>query len=122
MNFAVIIVGGVVALIGAAFVLAPQRLKPVFRRLLEEGRTDVAVFVRAAFGALLFTAAPETRQPSMAVALGVLLWISAAAIPLLGPARIQRFADWWLERSDLLLRLWGLLAAAFGVYVTWLGS
>jgi len=77
--------------------------------------------IRILLGILFLLAASETRAHSFVLALGILFILAGVVIPLLGTARIERLAHWWLGRSDGILRLWALFPVAFGAAVLWSG-
>jgi hypothetical protein len=72
-------------------------------------------------GGILVVAAPATRLPAFVRGLGVLLIAAGVSIPLLGEARVDRMAAWWLRQTDGMLRAWGALAAILGAVVAWSG-
>ena len=49
--------------------------------------------------------------------IAVIALVAAILILLAGPRRLDRTVDWWLARSDAMLRVSLAFAAAFGGYL-----
>jgi hypothetical protein len=121
MSAVVAIVGLLILGISIAVLISPAKLKRVLHIFLQKQWWHFVTVIRILVGILFVVAASETRSPSFVVAAGILFILAGVAIPIMGSARIERLANWWLERSDGTLRLWALVTAAFAVLVTWSG-
>jgi hypothetical protein len=77
-----------------------------------------AVGIRLALGLALLVAAPVARYP---LAFTVVAWIAIAAAVVgaaLGRRRLQRFAQWWIDRfSPAGTRAWLIIALAFAAFL-----
>ncbi len=121
MSSVVIIVGFFILGISIAILISPVKLKRVLHIFLQKQWWRFAAVIRILIGILFVVAASETRAPSFVLAVGIMFILAGVAIPLMGSARIERLVNWWLESSDGTLRLWALVAAAFGAVVLWCG-
>lgn len=77
----------------------------------------LAVVVRLGFGILLLIVAESLRFSIVMTALGWIAIAAAIVILLMGPERLEKLVTWWLTRSDALLRISALFAAAFGAFL-----
>jgi hypothetical protein len=122
MTALVVILGALIAALGAAGVVSPRVLigfvDSVWRR--PRGIYGV-VAVRLVLGVVLVVAAPDCRFPEIVRILGVLSLVAAVVLPLLGRERLRRMIDWWISRPGGFIRAWSLAAVAFGVFLGYAG-
>ena len=79
-----------------------------------------AVGIRVVLGFALIFSAAESRFPQTFEIIGWIAIVAAVAGVLLGRQRLQRFTNWWIERfSAWSIRLWVLIALAFGVFLVY---
>jgi hypothetical protein len=121
MSAVVVIVGLLILGIGIVILISPVKLKRILHIFLQRQWWYFVTVIRILMGILFVMAASETRAPSFVGAVGIMFILAGVAIPLVGFARIERLAHWWLQRSAGILRLWALVAAAFGAVVLWCG-
>lgn len=121
MSVVVVVFGLIMLGISTAILAAPERLKRMLRVFLDKQGFGVAVGIRIVVGILFLMAASETRAPSFITAVGILFIVAGVAIPFIGRARIDRLANWWLERPDWVLRMWAAAAGALGGVLVWCG-
>ena len=121
MSVLVAIVGLFILGIGVAVLLSPAQLKRVLRIFLQKRWWRLAAAIRILIGIVLLIAASETRAPAFVFVVGVLFIAAGASLPLIGSARLERLSNWWLERPDVLFRLWALATVAFGAALVWCG-
>lgn len=119
MSMAVLIVGLLILVAAFAGALSPEALRKVLRLFLQRGWWNLAMTVRVVVGALFLLAAPGTRAPLLVQVFGILFILAGIAIPLMGSARLEKLAHWWLERPDYMFRLWAIPAGAFGAAILW---
>jgi len=107
---------------GAAILVSPERLKKMLRIFLDkQGFGLAAVGIRIVVGVLFLMAASDTRAPSFITGVGILFIVAGVAIPFIGRARVDRLANWWLERPGWVLRVWAVTAGALGWVFVWCG-
>ena len=121
MSAIVVIVGLIIFGMGIAVLIQPGTLRKMLQVFLAKHWWSLVTVIRVVVGILLMLAASKSRAPTFIIAVGILFVLSGTPLPLLGTPRIERLAGWWLERSNTTLRLWGLLAAAFGAVILWSG-
>lgn len=121
MRIVVLILGFIIFGIGIVVLISPSNLKKMIHVFLAKKWLSFATMIRILFGILFLLAASETRAPFFVLTLGILFILAGVVIPLLGTARIERLAHWWLGRSDGILRLWALFSIAFGAAILWSG-
>ena len=97
MNLLVLGVGGLLAATGAWALVFPGQALRLLRWFQSTGIYSPAIAIRLAFGVALLLGAQATRWPALAIALGVMFLLGAAAIPLLGEERISAIIGWWLD-------------------------
>jgi uncharacterized membrane protein HdeD (DUF308 family) len=121
LSAVVVIVGLLILGIGIVILISPAKLKRTLHIFLQRQWWHFVTVIRILIGILFVMAASETRAPSFVRVIGIMFILAGVAIPLVGFARIERLANWWLQRSDGILRLWALVASAFGAAVLWCG-
>jgi hypothetical protein len=120
MGVAVAGFGLLVLVIGVLGLLQPARLVAwVERTWQSRAGFQLAIALRALLGILLIASASSTRFPWLIGALGVLSLAAAAALPVLGYARVRSFVEWWTARSTGFVRAWSLVACAFGAFLVY---
>jgi hypothetical protein len=82
-------------------------------------RFVMAVAIRVVMGGLLWWLAEDLRHTPFMRILAVIAIFAAVGILLMGQGRLNTLVDWWLSRSDGLLRFSALLAAVFGAYLVY---
>jgi multisubunit Na+/H+ antiporter MnhG subunit len=119
MTIFVALLGALVVIAGAVGVVSPARFRGMFTAMPARTRFVLAVVIRLAMGALLWFLADELRHPLVMRVLAVIAVVAAVVILVMGQARLDRFVDWWLERSDSVMRVSCLIACAFGAYLVY---
>jgi len=114
--------GLAVAGIGLFGVAAPTHLT----RLLGNWRVitslPMTLAIRIVFGSIFVIASPDCRLPTLVRLIGFLEFGGAAALLGLGTGRLERFVDWWLQRSSSFVRYWCLGATALGIFILYAGA
>jgi hypothetical protein len=77
-----------------------------------------AVLVRILLGSALILIADQSRFPMAFLAIGCISLGAAVAAMFAGRERLQQFIAWWANRfTPALVRIWLLLALAFGGFL-----
>jgi hypothetical protein len=118
----VFLAGVGVAGIGLLGVAAPSQLAGLLARWRVLTGLPVTLALRLGFGTLFVLAAPSCRFPGFVRLIGVLELVGAMALVVLGAARLQRFVEWWLVRPPSFVRVWCLVALAFGFSLAYAGG
>lgn len=119
MTIIVAVLGALVIVVGLIGLVQPDRFRSMFTAMDSQLRFRLAIGTRLAMGALLWWLADELRHPHVMRILAVIAVIAAVAVPIMGRDRLDRLISWWLSRSDGLLRVSALFAAAFGAYLVY---
>jgi len=123
MAFLVSMFGGLIVGIGLFGLIHPRGLVEFIRSIWESPSIlPIAVTLRLVLGATLLAAAASSRFPVALSALGVLMILTAAALPILGADRFRGFVQWWVERPSPIIRAWSGVAILFGallIYAVW---
>jgi hypothetical protein len=106
---------------GIATLVSPGTLKQLLYKLLQKKWLAYVTIFRILIGILLAIAAPQTKAPQFIWALGILFILAGVVIPFIGIRRIEWLANWWLERSDMVLRMWAAIATLLGIAIIWAG-
>ena len=117
MTNIVALLGLLLALLGLVGLVQPSRFRTIFGSMESATRFVLAIVVRLGMGALLWWLADELRHPQVMRVLAVIAVLAAAGVLLMGRKRLDDLVDWWLSRSDSLLRVSALFVAAFGGYL-----
>jgi hypothetical protein len=120
MNIAIIAFGLLILVLGGLGVVRPPALVGIVERLTGSAAgLYVAFAFRVILGLLLLAAAAGTRFPVAIRVLGIVVLISAAAIPIIGRERLHRLTTWWARRPATVIRATSLFACAFGAFLVY---
>ncbi len=78
--------------------------------------------LRAVLGVIFLLAAPSCRFPRTMVALGYVALAAAAAVLLLGAARIEGLVQWWFRQPEAVIRSAYGGTVLFGGFLVYSGS
>ncbi len=121
MSFLVILIGLLIFGIGVGILFSPATLRQILNNFLLKKWLVPATLLRIFIGIIFLIAAPSTRWPIFIHILGIVFILAGVSIPLLGTEKIERLANWWMERSDAILRVWAAIAAVLGIAILWAG-
>jgi len=116
------LVGLAVAGIGLLGVTAPTNLTRLLGNWRVLAGLPVTFAVRIVFGSIFVIAAPDCRLPTLVRLIGFLEFGGAAVLLGLGAARLERFVEWWLQRSSSFVRYWCLGAFTLGMVILYAGA
>jgi hypothetical protein len=119
MPVIVAVFGALVALLGLVGLVQPERFRGMFTAMDSQVRFVLAIGLRLVLGALLWWLADELRHPHVMRVLAAIAIFAAVMLLIMGRERLDRLIGWWLSRSDGLLRVSALFAAAFGVFLVY---
>ena len=119
MTWIIVTFGALIFVLGAVGLVHPARFRALFSSMGSRSRFIFTVAIRLVMAALLWWLADELRHPQVMRILAVVVAVAAVGILVAGRARLDRLVDWWLGRSDAILRLSALIAAAFGAWIAW---
>ena len=122
MSQVVVIVGLGILLFSISIFISPAKLKRLLQIFIERRWWQYAMAIRLVIGILFLVAAPDTHAPTVVRILGIIFILAGAALPIMGPARIERLIHWWLARRESTYRLWAIVVAGFGMLIMWSGQ
>ena len=111
--------GVLVATIGAWAVFDPAQLVAFGTRFTSPAGLWTAVGLRLAVGLLLWITAAASRTPIVLRVLAVLFILSGVSLPFLGVDRLQGIVDWGASLDAIALRGFGLAVALVGAFLVW---
>ena len=118
MRMIVIAVGLLTLGIAGIGLVQPERLVSNVRELCQKSAAlYVAVGLRAVLGIALIIVAPASRFPDVFYILGLITVGAAVVALMLGADRLRRIIEWWVNRTEPFIRVWALVAAAFGAFL-----
>jgi len=122
MTVIVAVFGALVALLGLVGLVQPERFRSIFTAMDSQTRFIIAIALRLAMGGVLWWWADELRHPHVMRVLAAIAIFAAVMLLIMGRERLDRLIGWWLSRSDGLLRVSALFAAAFGVFLVYVAT
>ena len=122
MTMLVAFAGLLILGIGLTILFSPGRMRWALKNLITRRMMPVFSIVRIGFGIVFVLAAPSTRLPGFVWALGLLMIFSGVSLPILGFDRLRKWADWWSEKPESVIRGWSLLAILLGALLAWAGT
>lgn len=111
--------GVLVVTIGAWVVLDPAQLIAYGNRFTSSTGLWIAVSLRLAVGVLLWTTAAASRTPAVLRVLAVLFVLSGITLAFFGIERLQGIVDWGAGLDPIALRSIGLVVALVGAFLVW---
>ena len=120
MAYSVLFIGLVIFLVAVIVLFHPEFVKTQLRHLLDQRWLVAATLLRIVFGILFLIDAHATRYPAVTTAIGIILVVAGIMIPIIGTAMIERWADYWLAKSNILIRLFALVMVCVSGFFIWM--
>lgn len=111
------LIGFLIMIFGFCIFSVPSLTKKIFELCLKGNNLYVAGVVRGAIGLILFFAASQSLVPLAAIALGLMFLVSGIIVFASDEEKLKAFIASYSELPSLLIRLFGLIAASFGILV-----
>lgn len=122
MPLVIAVLGVLAVLLGLFGLLYPNRFRALFDTTTSRTRFLSAITSRLAMGVLLWYAADELRFPHLMRILAAIAFAAALVVLVMGQERLDRLVNWWLSRSDGLLRASALFAGVFGAFLIYVST
>lgn len=107
-------IGILVICLAAIALFSPATTRRIVQYMKEGKRLAYAAASRVLIGALLIAASFSCRSMGVVLGLGIFT-VLVGGVPLaLGIPRMQVFVDWWMAKSDGVLRAMTVIALLFG--------
>ena len=119
MTLIVAAFGALIALMGLVGLVQPDRFRSFLGGMDSQLRFALAIAIRVVMGALLWWLAEDLRHTQVMRILAAIAIFAAVSVLIMGQGRLDKLVDWWLSRSDSLLRVSALFAAVFGAYLVY---
>ena len=119
MTIVVLVLSFLVAALGALGLISPMRLLEIVRQFQSPIGLYAAAALRVVLGGALFFAAPSSRAPKVLRILGIIIVVAGLFTPLFGVERFHRLLSWWSGQGAMFLRVWAVLALAFGLLLAY---
>ncbi len=114
--------GVLICLAGLVILIFPDQFRNAMNKWTGQPRFLFAVIIRVLFGALLLSEAANLKFPLAMKVIGAISILAAVVLLLIGQQRMDRFIDWWMRMTDNVLRVWSVLAIAFGAFFIYAAS
>ena len=116
MSIPVLVLGVLVAVIGAGCAAFPVALVSLVARLTGKWWVlPAGAAIRVGLGGTLVLAAQGSRHPTVVTGLGLFLIAAGILVLVLGRKRIERWIAWWTTRPLWLVRLSSSATLVFGL-------
>jgi len=122
MTLFVALIGVLWVVISLTILVSPRSGRWSLKNMITRRTMPLFSIVRIGFGIVFVLAAPSTRLPGFVWALGLLLILSGISLQIVGFERLQRWTDWWLEKSDGEFRSWSIVGILLGALLVWAGT
>ena len=119
MRLLAVILGFMVATIGAVGVVTPSVLLDLGDSLINPTFLYIAAGVRVVFGAVLLWVAPASRTPKTLRVIGVLLVLAGVLTPFFGIEHSRDMLDWVLTQGLTFTRAWAGVAVGLGLFIVY---
>lgn len=118
----IVLFGVLICLAGLTILILPEKFKNFMNRWTGQPRFLFAVIIRVVLGAILLSEAANLKFPLAMKIIGAISILAAVVLLLIGQERMDRFIDWWMRMTDNVLRVWSVLAIAFGAFFIYAAS
>ena len=119
MAILIVFIGIFLVFVGLAVLIVPQSMRQTLKVFLDRKWVPAASIIRIVLGLVCIFGADETRLPTFVLGFGVLVLIAGIAIPFIGFDRIERLVDFWIRRSNTVLRVWSVAVIGLGGVLVW---
>ena len=119
MKLLAMVLGFMVATIGAVGVAAPDVLLELGESLLTPSVLYIAAVARVIFGTVLLWVAPVSRTPKTLRVIGALLVFAGVLTPFIGIEHSRAMLDWLLSQGPLFTRAWAGVAVILGLFIVY---
>ena len=112
-------IGLFIAALGALGIAAPGMFLGAVGFFQTTPAIFLAAVIRVLVGFVLFRAAPDARARKTLRVIGVVIIVGGLLTPLIGLSGGRAILEWWAAQGAWLIRLWGGVAAALGVFLVY---
>ncbi len=119
MRSIALFVGLLILALGFIGIVAPGVPLALGQRLLTPVGLYLAGALRVLIGLVLLGAASASRMPRTLRVCGILAVAAGIATPIFGVERAHAIMTWWMAQGSVIVRLWAMLALAFGGVITY---
>ena len=121
MAYFVCLVGAMTAAWAITVLFKPTWLNKAIG-FVQKGRMIYLVIgLKNTVGIIFLIFARECRWTVFIIVLGVLITSGTTLFCMLSLEKIKAYLTWWLARPVWMYRLWGVVAALFGLLLIWAG-
>lgn len=111
------IVGLLVTVFGAVFLVNPTLLRQWVNFWQTDAQLYWAIGVRLVLGAVFVAAAPRCQVPGVVLVVGWVMVASGIIGVFMGRDRLRAMIRWYRERTDAVLRAWAVLTLLLGALI-----
>ena len=117
MVFLAKLVGVLIMGLGFVIFASPAFTQELFHFFRQGKRIYYAGVFRAGVGLVLFLSASQSSVPLAGIALGLMFLVSGIAVFAAEPEKMKSFMEAFSQMPALVIRLFGLVAASFGMLI-----
>jgi hypothetical protein len=115
-----LLTGLLIVILGFVGVVAPGILVTIGLRSVTPAGLYVVAALRIIIGLVLLGASAASRTPRTLRVLGIVALAAGVMTPFLGVERARAIMNWLLAPGPVVMRLWALLAVAFGGFIIYI--
>ncbi len=119
MDTVIKVIGLAIMIFGVWLVARPEVIKKLMGFFKEGKRLYVVGLIRLAVGVVFLLSARECNVVWFIAAAGILFLLSALLIFLMKPEKLKGWIDWWLAKSDVVIRSLAVFVLFFGALIVW---
>jgi len=117
MDIVIKIIGIVIVLLAAFFLIKPDIIKHVLEFFKQGKRLYIAGLIRLVLAVVFLLAARECDLTWVIVVFGILFLISGLSIFMIGAEKLKPMINWFQNKSALTLRLIAVIVLAIGAII-----
>jgi hypothetical protein len=113
------VVAVLIAAMAIFAIASPKRFFDQFEAFHLPSKVWALASIRFVMGLAFWLAAPDSGHPTVFRVFGVITVAAAVALPIIGARGISRVLEWWRQRPPIFVRVWGLTATGFALFLLW---
>jgi hypothetical protein len=114
-------IGAMIGAWGLLAVFTPEKMRSFVRFMAKEKRYYLAAIFRFIIAVIFLILARDVQHTRIILFLGLLFLAGGILVLVIPGPRIKGMLDWWIAKPLWVYRLWGVVAAMFGVLIIYAG-
>lgn len=116
MAYVITFIASVLLLISLLLLIFTSTMKKLLFFFFDARWINAVIIIRMLMGFIIIAAAPFTGFPNLMLFLGIAIIFLAMTLPFFSERSLELMAEWWLQQSTWMLRLYALVFAPIWLF------